>query len=220
MQRMHSVTIEQIDEINDGEANSCKRSKFSSSTTFTNNSSRLQSALQQVRREMFVPSRFAETCYDDMEIPLGYRRFMDSITRTISLLEAADINSDDLVLDVGTGSGYCAALLSHCASHVVSVDSMESFLEEASDRLNSMITQRANVRLLHGDPYLGCHDESPYDAIVVANAVGHYVPISLIEQLKPGGRLVVARINMYNGQPELIRITRLEDGTLLEESTP
>jgi protein-L-isoaspartate(D-aspartate) O-methyltransferase len=154
---------------------------------------RILRAMAEIPREAFLPPSMRAVAYMDADIPLAHagggsesRRLM--APRTFAkLLQLAEIEASDVVLDVGTGTGYSAAVIARLAGTVVALECDDRLAREARRALESLSLE--NVLVLTGDLAGGNPQEAPYDAIVLEGAVSA-VPISLLEQLKDGGRLV------------------------------
>ena len=149
---------------------------------------RVLDAIAVVPREDFVPAELAANAYDDAALPIGESQTISQPLMVAVMLQALRLLPTDVVLDIGTGSGYQAALLSRLARKVVTVERIVPLLERARRRLE--YGGYANVEAHAASAILGWPDAAPYDGIVVA-AAAPAVPPSLIEQLALGGRLVV-----------------------------
>ena len=149
---------------------------------------RVLEAMRQVPRERFVSAEMEEFAYEDAPLPIAAGQTMSQPYIVALMIEAAQIKHGDRVLDVGTGSGYAAAVLSRLAGKVFSVERHLELADSARRVLNTL--NYTNVEVRHGDGTLGWADASPFDAILVA-AGGPEVPEALRRQLKIGGRLVI-----------------------------
>ena len=136
-----------------------------------------------------------------------------SPTRVALTIDAAGIGKDDKVLEVGAGSGYAAAVIGQIAERVIAVERHHELVRLADERMRRL--GYGNVEVVEGDGTLGCPEEAPFDAILAA-ASGSHVPQSWIEQLKPGGRIVVPIGDPHSIQ-SLVKVTKSEDGTLERE---
>jgi protein-L-isoaspartate(D-aspartate) O-methyltransferase len=174
---------------------------------------RVLDAMAAVPREMFVPADLAAHAYDDGPLPIGAGQTISQPFIVALMAEAARLAPDDRVLEIGTGSGYAAAVLAHLCKSLVTVERHASLADEASERLAR--TGAANVAVVVGDGSLGWPASAPYDAILVA-AGAPTPPRALTEQLAPGGRLV-APIGPWRDHQRLVRITRAADGSLSED---
>jgi protein-L-isoaspartate(D-aspartate) O-methyltransferase len=149
---------------------------------------RVVAAMASVPREAFVPDDLRRHAYADRPLPIGVRQTISQPYIVAAMAEAARLSPGDRVLEVGTGSGYSAAVLAVIVREVYTIETVESLAESARRRLVDL--GYTNVHVRHGDGSLGWPEHSPYDAIVVT-AGGPEVPPSLLRQLAVGGRLVM-----------------------------
>lgn len=150
--------------------------------------SRLMKALNELPRRLFLPAE-AATVSDDQPAPLGNGRFVPPVDVVALMLEALDLQGSERVLDIGSGSGYQAALLGRLAREVISIEIDEALAERSASVLMALGCN--NVRVIHADASAGWPENAPYQAIVVGAAATR-LPTALIDQLELGGRLVVA----------------------------
>jgi len=176
---------------------------------------RVIDAMAAVPRERFVPADLRESAYDDRPLPIGGGQTISQPLIVGMMVEALQLHPDDTVLDVGTGSGYQAAVLCRLARRVVTVERIESLLLHAASVLAA--TGCANVETHLALDELGWPDGAPYDAIVVGAGAPH-VPRGLVEQLAHGGRLVLP-VGSMRAQ-ELVRVTKTSHGVDLERLGP
>ena len=162
-------------------------------------------AMGTVERHHFVPSAVADDAYDDRPLPIGFGATISQPYIVALMTEALRLGPGDRVLEVGTGSGYGAAVLAECAAHVTTLESVEPLATAARDRLAEYGDR---VEVVVSDGSIGHPDGGPYDAISVT-AAAPAVPPPLLEQLATGGRLVVP---VGRGDQELVRIERTPDG--------
>jgi protein-L-isoaspartate(D-aspartate) O-methyltransferase len=148
---------------------------------------RILAAFRAVPRELFVPDAAVEHAYEDHPLAIGAHQTISQPYVVAEMLEALRLRGDEKVLEIGTGTGYSAALLTHLCEVVYTVERLESLYRAASDRLRAF---GYDVRCKLGDGTLGWAEHAPYDAIIVA-AAGPVVPPSLLAQLGPCGRLVM-----------------------------
>jgi len=173
---------------------------------------RVLHALRSVPRERFVPAAQRPWAYADRPLPIGYAQTISQPYVVAAMTEALDPQPGDKVLEIGTGSGYQAALLSLLVSEVHSIEIVPELADEARRRLAE--EGYANVRVVTGDGFLGLPDHAPFDGIIVTAAPPE-VPPALVEQLAPGGRLVipvgssVQELRVLERSPEGIRETSL-----------
>jgi protein-L-isoaspartate(D-aspartate) O-methyltransferase len=145
-------------------------------------------AFDLVPRHLFVPTGVYHRAYDDTSIPIGNGQTISQPSTHARYLELLHLSGTERVLEIGTGSGYQTALLSHLASQVFSVERVPALLDRAREVLRDAGVR--NVSLLAGDGTLGWRDYAPYDAILVT-AASPSVPEPLAEQLADGGRLLI-----------------------------
>lgn len=145
-------------------------------------------AMGKVERHRFVPSWLTAFAYLNRPLPIGHSQTISQPTIVALMTGLIKVKAGDKVLEIGTGSGYQAAVLAEIVELVYSVEIIEPLEEEAAERLKSLGYGNVKVRL--SDGYYGWPEAAPFDAIVVTAASSH-VPPPLIKQLKPGGRMVI-----------------------------
>jgi protein-L-isoaspartate(D-aspartate) O-methyltransferase len=151
-------------------------------------SERVLEAMAQTKRHLFIPERSCSIAYADTPIPIGLGQTISQPYIVALMTHLAEVASDHVVLEVGTGSGYQAAILAHLARKVCTIEIIPQLAETAAKTLRDLAYDNVSVRL--GDGYDGWPECGPFDAIVVTAALGHPPP-PLIEQLNVGGRLVM-----------------------------
>jgi protein-L-isoaspartate(D-aspartate) O-methyltransferase len=151
-------------------------------------SKRVLEAMGQTKRHLFIPERTCAIAYADRPIPIGLGQTISQPFIVALMTQLAEVAPDHVVLEVGTGSGYQAAILAHLARKVCTIEIIPALAEAAAKTLRDLAYDNVSVRL--GDGYGGWPECGPFDAIVVTAALGQ-VPPPLIEQLKVGGRLVM-----------------------------
>ncbi|MBX9792630.1 MAG: protein-L-isoaspartate(D-aspartate) O-methyltransferase [Pirellulales bacterium] len=161
-------------------------------------------AVASVPREKFLPPELAEFAYHDRALPIEKGQTISQPYIVALMTEALELRPSDRVLEVGTGSGYAAAILGRIAREVFTIERHAELAEQAAGRLREQGFN--NVHVLHGDGTLGWPSHAPYDAIVVA-AGGPEVPPALLEQLAVGGRLVIP-VGEEKTLQSLVRVTR------------
>ena len=149
---------------------------------------RVLAVLRELPRHEFVPPGIRGRAYADRPQPIGHGQTISQPYIVGFMTEQLELEPDDRVLEVGTGSAYQAAVLAQLVRHVVSIEIIEPLARSAAERLRRLGFR--NVTVLHGDGYYGYRAEAPYDAIIVTAAATH-VPPPLVAQLKPGGRMVI-----------------------------
>jgi protein-L-isoaspartate(D-aspartate) O-methyltransferase len=151
-------------------------------------SERILEAMGQTKRHLFIPGRSCSIAYADRPIPIGLGQTISQPFIVALMTQLAEVAPDHVVLEVGTGSGYQAAILAHLARKVCTIEIIPALAEAAAKTLRDLGYDNVSVRL--GDGYGGWPECGPFDAIVVTAALGQPPP-PLIEQLKVGGRLVM-----------------------------
>lgn len=149
---------------------------------------RVLAAMGEVPRERFVPERSRRRAYADSALPIGEEQTISQPWIVAAICQALALSGEELVLEVGTGSGYSAGVLSRLAAHVVSIERHDSLARAAGEVLASL--GATNVELLVGDGSRGVAERAPFDAIAV-HAAAPAPPATLLDQLVEGGRLVV-----------------------------
>lgn len=145
-------------------------------------------AMATVARHEFVPSRWQDQSYENSPLPIGEGQTISQPYIVALMTDLADVSAESIVLEVGTGSGYQAAVLAEIVDHVYTIEIVEPLGRRAADTLERLGYDNVTVRI--GDGYRGWPELAPFDAIIVT-AAPEKVPAPLIDQLKIGGRLVV-----------------------------
>jgi len=175
-------------------------------------SARVLAALRLVRREAFVPPDEAAQAWENHPLRIGYGQTISQPFIVAIMTELLDLGGTDRVLEIGTGSGYQAAILARLAAEIYSVERVEPLSAQAARVLAA--EGCGNVRLLVGDGAQGWAEHSPYDAIIVT-AAARTVPAALVAQLVNLGRMVIP-LGEPNGEQQLVRIVKDADGRLAE----
>jgi protein-L-isoaspartate(D-aspartate) O-methyltransferase len=149
---------------------------------------RVLAAMARVPRELFVPEELRDRAYEDAALPIGWGQTISQPYMVARICEALALRGGERVLDVGTGSGYQAAVLAELAEEVFTIERIPELAEPARRNLEAAGYERVTVVV--GDGTLGLPEHAPYDAIAVAAAAPDF-PQTLYEQVKPRGRLVV-----------------------------
>ena len=162
------------------------------------------SAMERVPRHLFVPEELRGRAYGDHPLPIGEGQTISQPYIVALMTEKLSVNSDSKVLEVGTGSGYQAAVLSQITPSVYTIEIKVKLYENASNILNNLGYTKIQTR--HGDGYFGWEQVQPLDAIMITAAVDH-IPPPLLKQLKDGGRLILPLGNPFSYQ-NLVRVTK------------
>lgn len=146
-------------------------------------------AMQEIPRHEFVPEDIQPYAYADGPLPIGYDKTISQPFIVALMVDLLDLQKQDKVLEIGTGLGYQAAVISWLASKVYTVDIIEELATGAIERLERL-GHYQNIEVRVGNGYYGWSDQAPFDKIIVA-AAPEQIPTPLIEQLRPGGRMVL-----------------------------
>jgi protein-L-isoaspartate(D-aspartate) O-methyltransferase len=171
-------------------------------------------AMRAVPRHAFVPDAVRVSAYDDRPLAIGEEQTISQPYIVALMTELARVRPDSRVLEVGTGSGYQAAVLAEITPHVWSIEIVPELARRARATLDALGYGRVRTRT--GDGYAGWPEEGPFDAIVVTAAPDH-VPQPLVDQLAPGGRMVIP---VGRGVQSLAVLTRTPDGVAREDVAP
>ncbi|HOT05406.1 MAG TPA: protein-L-isoaspartate(D-aspartate) O-methyltransferase [Atribacter sp.] len=148
----------------------------------------LLDAMLKVPRHLFVPENLVSLAYNDTPLPIGYGQTISQPYIVALMTDSLKVEEGFKVLEIGTGSGYQAAVLAEIGCQVFTVEVIKILADTAQERLKSLGYPEINVRW--GDGYFGWKEEAPFDSIIVTCAIDH-VPPPLIEQLKEGGKMVI-----------------------------
>ena len=169
---------------------------------------KVMTAMHQVHREDFVPADQRHASFRDGALPVGYGQTISQPYIVALMTDLLNLGADSVVLEIGTGTGYQAAILSRLASKVYSIERIPELAQAAQQRLKKLGYDNVETRC--GDGYLGWPEKAPFDGIIVTAAAPD-IPAALLEQLKPGGRMVIPVGLPYRHQ-ELMLITRDRQG--------
>lgn len=174
------------------------------------------SAIERVPRRLFLSARHHRLAYEDASIPIECGQIVSAPSYVARVAELLELTQESRVLEIGTGSGYQAAVLGHLAGEVESLERYRTLVELASQRTAAV--KLRNVRIHHADGFKGLSENAPFDRIVLTGSV-ETVPEILTEQLAPGG-ILVAPIGPA-GQPQtLTRLRRTDNGIAEEQIDP
>jgi len=167
-------------------------------------------AMRQVPRHLFVSSQLRGVAHADRPLPIGHGQTISQPYIVALMTEALEVKPGAKLLEVGSGSGYQAAVLSELTPSVFTMEIIRALGEEARLRLQNLGYESVKVRI--GDGYFGWPEEAPFDGIIVTCAAGH-IPPPLIKQLRPGGRMVIPVGGTYQVQ-RLMVVTKDNQGTV------
>jgi protein-L-isoaspartate(D-aspartate) O-methyltransferase len=172
-------------------------------------------AMREVPRHKFVPKRGQRYAYADRPLPIGYGQTISQPYVVGFMTAQLDPRPNHKALEIGTGSGYQAAILSKLVKEVYTLEIIEELAKEAEDRLKR---DYRNVRVIHADGFHGWEAEAPYDVIIVT-AAADYIPPPLVEQLKDGGRMIIP-VGSPLSMQWLVLITRNGDELVSQRLLP
>lgn len=173
------------------------------------------SAMIEVPRHSFVPKKLVSQAYEDHPVPIGQGQTISQPYVVALMTESLKLKGDERVLEIGTGSGYQAAILSRVAKEVYSIEIKERLYKKASKVLQSM--GFTNVKTRHGDGYFGWAEAAPFDCIMITAAIDH-IPPPLLKQLKKGGRLILPLGNPFSYQ-NLSLVTKYDNDYSVRQIT-
>lgn len=171
-------------------------------------------AMRTVPRDRFVPEGYRKQAYADYPLPIGFDQTISQPYIVALMTELAGVDSTSRVLEIGTGSGYQAAVLAEIVDSVFTIEIICGLAERATCILDTLDYDNIFVRC--GDGYRGWPEHGPFDAIIVT-AAPEYIPPLLIEQLEIGGKLVIPVGNVYQ---ELKTVKKTKDGEIIEDIIP
>lgn len=172
--------------------------------------SRVMKAMESVPRNEFVPKSFVDAAFDNGPLPIGHGQTISQPYIVALMTDLLELDEDDTVLEIGTGSGYQTAILSQLCKKVYTVEYIAALADIARGRLQRLGYK--NIESRAGNGYDGWPEHAPYDGIIVTAAATH-IPKPLIEQLKPGGKLVIP-VGSPHLYQELTVVEKDEDGEI------
>lgn len=172
---------------------------------------RVLKAMLKVEREMFVPDEFRPFAYADQPLPIGEDQTISQPYIVALMTELLKLDGNEKVLEIGTGSGYQAAILAELAEEVYTIEIIEILAKRAENLLNEL--GYTNITVKCGDGYIGWKEHAPFDAIIVTCAPP-YIPEPLIDQLAEGGRMVIPVGSLY----QELKLLEKKNGGLKSES--
>jgi len=171
-------------------------------------SKRVMQAMADIDRELFVPDNYRYSAYDNGPLPIGYGQTISQPYIVALMTDLLELEPDSVVLEVGTGSGYQAAILSQLAARVYTLERVPQLAEAATERFRQQGYN--NIETLCANGYNGWQEKAPFDAIIVTAAASH-IPDPLVQQLKPGGRMVIP-VGLPHMYQELMLVTKNDKG--------
>ena len=168
-------------------------------------------SLGAVERHKFVPDRQTRYAYENRPLPIGHGQTISQPYIVALMTELIEPGPDDVVLEVGTGSGYQAAILAKLVKQVYTIEIITALADEAKGRLRRLGFSNVTTKL--GDGYYGWKERGPFDSIIVTAAASH-VPPPLIQQLRPGGRMIIPVGDRFTTQ-QLLLIKKAESGEVV-----
>jgi len=177
-------------------------------------STRVLAAMRTVPRERFLPDGQSHLAYNDAPLPIGQGQTISQPYIVAFMVNALELGGGEKILEIGTGSGYAAAVLAEIAAEVYTIERIRGLADRARSVLESLGYE--NVHVVHDDGTLGCPEQAPFDGIVVT-AGAPEVPDSLLQQLKVGGHLVIP-VGKTQSFQQLLRITRVGEDDFEREA--
>lgn len=177
---------------------------------------RVLRAIASLDRSRFVPPRLADQALADQPIPIGHGQTISQPFIVGFMSQALDVQPGEKVLEIGTGSGYQAAVLDRMGARVYSIEIVPELAREAKERLAAL--ELSGIHLRQGDGTQGWKEEAPFDAIVLTAAPPR-IPEALLEQLRPGGRLI-APVGAQEDVQQLVLVRRTTGGGTVEALLP
>lgn len=150
--------------------------------------SKVLAIMEKVKRHKFVPTNLISQAYNDNPLPIGYGQTISQPYIVALMTQSLDLNEDDKVLEIGTGSGYQAAVLAETVKEVYTIEIVGELAESADERLKALGYK--NVKVKNADGYFGWEEYAPFDKIIITAAANH-IPLILLEQLKDKGKLII-----------------------------
>ena len=173
-------------------------------------------AIRNVPRHKFVPQKLVEYAYKDRPLAIGFGQTISQPFIVALMTELLNVNDTSVVLEIGTGSGYQAAILAEMEANVYSVEIIPELAEQASKVLDTIYPE---IKLRVGDGYFGWKEYAPFDGIIVTAAVDH-IPESLTRQLKAGGRIVIPIGSPYTVQELVVVEKKINGDFILHQILP
>jgi len=173
-------------------------------------------AMDEVPREYFIDVAFAASAYADQALPIACGQTISQPYVVAYMSEHLNVGSTHRVLEIGTGSGYQAAILSRLAREVVTIERYRTLADQARERLKAL--DYSNVEVVVGDGFAGWPERAPFDRIVIT-AAAETIPEALLDQLSDEG-IMILPIGSHEGSQHIIKLTKLQTGTQREDLIP
>lgn len=170
-------------------------------------------ALRKIPRHKFVPKQYASEAYNDHPVPIGYGQTISQPYIVALMTELADVKPGEKALEIGTGSGYQAAVLAEITDSVYTIEIITELAQSSNETLNQLGYK--NIEVKNADGYFGWKDYAPFDAIVVTAAAEH-IPPPLIEQLNEGGKMIIPVGHAF--QVQNLMLIEKKDGKIKSRS--
>ncbi|HPA14874.1 MAG TPA: protein-L-isoaspartate(D-aspartate) O-methyltransferase [Desulfobacterales bacterium] len=172
-------------------------------------------AMSEVPRHLFVPEELTGKAYSDRPLPIGEGQTISQPYIVALMTESLNLEGDERVLEIGTGSGYQAAILAAIVKEVFTIEIKKSLYKRSINILN--ILKIKNIKTRHGDGYFGWEESTPFDCIMITAAIDH-IPPPLLKQLKNGGKLILPLGNPFSYQ-NLVLVTKQEENYRVRQIT-
>ncbi len=163
--------------------------------------------LEKIPREIFVKKKFVDICYNNIPLPIDCNQTISQPLVTVKMIDSINIKKTDLVLEIGTGTGYQTALLSYLCKHVFTIEIFEKLINQA--KINHAKLNLKNISYLHGDGLNGWNKPILFDSIIIS-AASKKIPIQLLKTLKTKGKIIFPK-EYFPGQQKLLLLKKLND---------
>lgn len=167
-------------------------------------------AMRRVPRHRFVPADYRDMAYQNSPLPIGHKQTISQPVIVAHMTELLDVQPNDRILEIGTGSGYQAAVLGELCEHVFTMEIVTPLGKQAKDLLDELGYKQVRVRI--GNGYLGWPEEAPFDKIIVTCAP-YQIPQPLLDQLAPGGRMVIPVGGQFQTQ-YMVEVSKNQKGKI------
>ncbi len=176
---------------------------------------RVLGAIEKVPREIFLPEMFHDRAYEDIALPIGHGQTISQPLVVAMMSEALNAGDRDKVLEIGTGSGYQAAVLAHLCRRVYTIERHRPLLDIARERLEALDLIRT-ISTRAGDGMVGWPEAAPFERIIVTAAAGKEIPAKLLSQLAVGGVMILP-MGQDKANQFIVRVTHVSEGEYLQE---